>query len=231
MPYQRGSGFVGLQDYLGANREAAAQMGNSLASEVERQGQAAMGAIDQQAAATQQQISAGTPEFNTFGLEPDEEALLRARVAQGYTGPQDMGNVDAVSAQARKASETAELAGTDTGRAVLLQRGATGPYNLGARTLDAFLAGRGAGARLDAARGKFGELQKYLGTAQGNVANAVNEAKARTLGMQQQAAASTPQYAQPGAPPPAPPAHPRVKNARDIEEERRRQIIARGGKG
>lgn len=181
MPYQRGSGFVGLQQYLGANQEQAQRMGNNLAQQVEQQGQAAQGAIDAQRQQAQQQIAAGTPQYvapDYSGMSRDEAwDAQHARAAPTYTGPKDMGNVDALNTQALEAQQQAQLAGTDAGRAVLLQQGAQGPYGLGARTLDAFLAGRGAGARLNAAASRFGDLQKYLGTAQQGVADAATAAQ------------------------------------------------------
>lgn len=190
MPYQRGSGFVGLQQYLGANQEQAQRMGNNLAQSVEQQGQAAQGAIDAQRQQAEQQIAAGTPQYaapDYTGMSRDEawdaQAARRAN-PPGYSGPKDMGNVDALSTQAQAAQQQAQLAGSEAGRAVLLQQQAQGPYGLGARTLDAFLAGRGAGGRLDAASSRFGALQKYLGTAQQGVADAATAAQGRAAGVQ-----------------------------------------------
>lgn len=232
MPYQRGSGFVGLQQYLNANPEAAANMGNQLASQVEQQGQAAQSAIDAQAAQARQQAAAGTPSGNLYGLDTAEIEALRG-MPPTYTGPESMGNVDALNKQAGEAQQTARLAGTDAGRAVLLQRGqgAGQPYGVGARSLDAFLAGRGAGARLSQAASRFGELQKYLGTAQQGVADAVTGAKAQTEQVRGQIAAlPAPQYA-PSAPPRPPPSDPRAQGVPDVEEENRKLIRMRGGRG
>jgi hypothetical protein len=194
MPYQRGSGFVGLQQYLGANQQAGQQLGNQLATQVEQQGMAAQGAIDAQRAAMEKQIAEGTPGFNTYGLEPDEVAAMRERVQQGYTGPTSMSNsnADTLSRQAIDAQSLARMGGSDAGRAVLLQRGqqTAAPYNLGARSLDAALAGRGGGQRLAQAASRFGELQKYLGTAQQGVADSVKAAQERTRATQAQVAAT-----------------------------------------
>lgn len=186
MPYQRGSGFVGLQQYLGANQEAAQRMGSQLAGQVEQQGLAAQSAIDARRQQVQQQIAAGTPQYvapDYTGMSRDEawdaQAARRSNLPS-YTGPTDMGDVEALSQQAQAAEQQAQLGGTDAGRAVLLQQQAQGPYGLGARTLDALLAGRGAGGRLDAAASRFGDLQRYLGTAQQDTA-------ARAAAGQQQA--------------------------------------------
>lgn len=178
MPYQRGSGFVGLQQYLGANQEAAQRMGNQIAQGVEQQGQASQNAIDAQRQQAQQQIAAGTPQYeapNYEGMSQDEAwgaQAARRSTPITYTGPQDMGNVDALATQAQAAQQQAQLAGTEAGRAVLLSQQNPGQYGLGARTLDSFLVGRGAGARLDNASSRFGDLQRYLSGAQQQVASA-----------------------------------------------------------
>lgn len=192
MAFQRGTGFVGLQQYLNANQAQAQSMGNRLADDVEKRGNEAMGAIDAQRAVTGRQIEAGTPTYNLAGLDPDEREYARTVATRGYTGPQDMGDTTALASQAQSASEQANLGATEAGRAVLLAQQAKGPYSLGARTLDAYLAGRGAGGRLEAAQGRFGDLQKYLTGAQQQVADQVSGAKAQTATVQGQFAA-TPQ--------------------------------------
>lgn len=205
MPYQRGSGFIGLQQYLNANQEAAKRMGEGLASSVEQQGQAAQSAIDTQQQQDEQAIAAGTPQYTPIpdytGMRTDDAwaaQVQRGNTPTEYTGPQEMGNMDALGKQALEAQQQAQLAGTEAGRAVLLQQQAKGPYGLGARTLDAFLAGRGAGGRLQAAASRFGDLQRYLSGAQESVAGKV-------AGAEQTAANVGAQYrAEPKVPRPAP---------------------------
>lgn len=227
--YQRGSGFVGLRDYLNANPEAGQRMGNELATQVEQQGAAAQGAIDTQRGLIEQQIAAGTPTLNTYGLDTGEVEALRS-MPPAYTGPQDMGNVDALNAQALQAQQAAQLGGTDAGRSVLMQRSGTAAPTVGGRSLDAALAGRGAGNRLAAATSRFGELQKYLSGAQQQVGAKVQGAKEQTARVREQIAAMpAPQFA-PSAPPPPAREDPRVKNARDINA-RNRLVQRHGGRG
>jgi hypothetical protein len=192
MPYQRGSGFVGLRDYLNANPEAGQRMGEAIASQVEQQGQAAQSAIDAQAGLIQQQIAAGTPQYaapDYSGMSRDEawdaQALHRSTPV-AYTGPKDMGNVDALGTQAVEAQTAAQLAGTDAGRAVLMQRSGNAAPTVGGRSLDAALAGRGAGNRLAAASNRFGELQKYLSNAQQGITDKAAAAGAQAAQVQQQ---------------------------------------------
>ena len=231
MPYQRGSGFVGLQQYLNANQEAGQRMGDELASQVEQQGAAAQGAIDAQRALTEQQIAAGVPQFNPYGLEPDEIVAAQANAAKGYAGPQDMGNVDAIATQAQEAQQAAKLAGTEAGRSVLMQRAGNAAPTVGGRSLDAALASRGAGNRLAAASSRFGDLQKYLTTAQAGVAESVKGAQEQTKKVQgQYAALPTPQYAPPAAPT-APRVDPRVSGNQQVTEDNKRLIRMRGGRG
>lgn len=170
MAYQRGTGFVGLQSYLGANEEQGRKMGQGLIGQVNAEGQAAQGAIDQGVKTFNDAAAAGTP---TYGGLPDSQNLpgtaelyLQGKVAGStYTGPKTLGNTDALSKGAAGAAQTAGLASTDAGRATLLAKQAKGSYGLGARSLDAALAGRGGGAELDAATTKYAKLQDYLGTA------------------------------------------------------------------
>lgn len=226
MSFQRGSGFIGLQQYLNANRQQAEEMGNRVAAGVEQAGAAAQGAIDQRRAEVEGQIAQGVPQGpgSTYGLEPDEVAAMRANGIAGanYTGPQDMGNVDALSEQAGKAQQQARLAGTDAGRATLLRQGAgPAPYSTGQSMLDSFLVGRGAGQRLDAAASRFGDLQKYLGTAQEGVAASAKGAQDRAKAVRAQyEAIGVPTYAAPAAPAQQPyPGQPYVDNAKRVEDE------------
>lgn len=175
MAYQRGTGFVGLQQYLSANQEQAQRMGQDLTQQVNAEGGAAQGAIDAASQDFNQQAAAGTP---TYEALPEDQNVLGAaqnfvadRVGKAtYKGPTSLGGTDALSKQAAGAQQTAGLASTDAGRATLLAKGAQGQYGLGARTLDAYLAGRGGGEALQQATSKYQGLQDYLGTAKSNAA-------------------------------------------------------------
>ena len=226
MPYQpRGSGFIGLQQYLNANRGAAQEMGSRVAGQVETAGQAAQAAVDAQQKELEAQIAAGTPtaDTNTWGLEPDEVAAKRAAgMGATYTGPAGMEVSEGLNRQVSEAQRQAQLAGTDAGRSVLLRQGApAGPYTTGQSMLDSFLVGRGAGERLDKAAARFGNLRAYLGSAQKGVAGKVGAAQEEAKRVQGvYGAMPTPTYAAPAppAPPPAP-GQPYVDNAKRVEDE------------
>lgn len=246
MPPMRGSGFVGLQQYLDANRESAARMGQGLVDQVEQEGGAARGAVDAAVTDAEGKIAAGTPTFNpqaTYGLEPDEVAAARPGLEGAqYTGPSGLEGGDDLATKTFSAQQTAELAGTDAGRAVLLAKGRKGPVSQGGGMLDAFLAGRGGGAALDRTVGSYSKLRDYLGTAQKGVATKVEGAKTAAEEVRKKNAVllgSASTYAPPSNPntythpgqlqPPKAP-HPYVDSAKKIEDDNRTKYRA-GARG
>lgn len=175
----RGSGFVGLQQYLGLNREAGERMGGDFASQVEREGQAAMSGVDAASAAYNNAAGVGItydPNSNVPGAMANVD---RANRVLGAT-PGAFGS-DALALQAANAQRTARMAGSEVGRQTLLrqQYGQNAPYSQGASMLDAALAGRGGGQRLDKAAGGFSRLREYLGTAQSTAEGQAADAKKR----------------------------------------------------
>lgn len=157
-PYQRGTGFVGLNQYLGLNRGAAGQMGNALAQQAEQQGAAAQGAID-----------TATSKAN--------EAVKAGGTGQGYSGPTGLGDMATLYGQAAGAQNYANALGNNAGRATLLGQ-QYGANTWGGGQLDAALAGAGAGGqRMAAAQGKYGKLLEYLGNAQQGVQQRAADAR------------------------------------------------------
>lgn len=235
MPSPRGSGFIGLGQYLQANQQAAQQMGNALAQGIEQQGADAKGSIDQAGQLFDTRATQGTPTEASLStdimLEPGivGDAARQGRI--GYTGPKqlsDVANVDALSAQAQTAGDRARLGATDAGLAVLMgQQG--GANTQGGRVLDSFLARRGAGERLDKAASAYGRLGSYLGaaqdkaTARGKQGESDAAALSSKLGAQYPASPATPARVTPAATAAtsATATNPRVKNAKQIEDENR----------
>lgn len=166
MAYQKGSGFVGLQQYLNANQQQAQQMGQQVAGQIDTAYGGVRSEADQMLAGVQGQAAAGAPAYQ----DPADLATANERAAgvgTTYTGPEGLSNAQnaALEASAKKAVDTAALGGTDVGVATLLQqqrgRGYTG---VGGRSLDAFLARRGAGVELDdASKTGMDGLRAYLG--------------------------------------------------------------------
>jgi hypothetical protein len=174
----RGSGFVGLTNYLGLNRQAGERMGQQLAQQVESSTNAARGAVDVASADFAQRSAAGMPGAMPYGLDAAErDAWLSS--APVYTGPKQFGDVadlSAIEGQVATAERQGRLASTDYGRAALM--GGTGSQ--GGRMLDAALAGRGGGVRLEQAAKGYQGLRDYLGLAKTNAAGmaATGEQKA-----------------------------------------------------
>lgn len=189
---QRGSGFVGLRDYLGLNRQKGEEMGNRLAGRVEGNASRARGAVDAAQAEALGKVEEGTPKYTEvpYGYDAAEADAWRASpigpTAPKYTGPKEMGDVVDATRMGEldkglaDAERSARYGATDAGRAVLLGEEYGGPTTQGGRMLDASLAGRGAaGERLQAAASGAGKLREYLGLAKTNTANAIASAEGR----------------------------------------------------
>lgn len=167
MAYQRGSGFVGLQQYLNANQQQGQAMGGSVAGRVEGQQHDVRSAADSTINDVTQAAATGTPTYSDPG-NLDTAQARAAGVGTTYTGPQGLSpeQWSNLNNKATAAGTNAQYGTTDAGVATLLQqqygKGYTG---VGGRTLDSALARRGAGERLDYAAGKgMDALRSYLGT-------------------------------------------------------------------
>lgn len=186
MAYQRGSGFVGLQQYLGANQQAAQQLGNTVAGQIEGAQQGVRSAADTALAGVQQAAAAGTPVYS----DPGDLATAQARASGGstvYSGPQGL-NLQPLEAQATEAGKKAQYGTTDQGVATLLQQQyGQGYTGVGGRSLDAALARRGAGERLDYAAGKgMDALRSYLGDAGMKAGEAVEQGRVNAANVRNQ---------------------------------------------
>lgn len=165
----RGTGFTSLADYLNLNREAANRMGGELVGDVESRGQAAQQAISDYGADFTKRVAAGIPGYSEEGVGSSADAAARAAGAT-YGGPTewDAARVSELGRQANEAAFRARLGTSDVGRGMLLQEryAPTGGYTAGASGLDAFLAGRGAGAQAAAQASRWNELQNQLAQGQ-----------------------------------------------------------------
>lgn len=183
MAYQRGSGFVGLQQYLNANRQQGAALGGAVAGRVEGAQRDARDAGAATIAGLQDAVTAGTPQY----VEPSSVGDAQRRLgANAYTGPEGLteAQIGGLNQQADKAEEMAKLGTTDAGVATLLQQQYGNGYTgVGGRSLDAALARRGAGERLDAAPKGMEGLRSYLGTLPGQAAAIVDRGKDITSGV------------------------------------------------
>jgi hypothetical protein len=170
MAYQKGSGFVGLNQYLGANQQQAQQMGNTVAGRLEgdiaNTVSATQSGLDDAVSRVQSQAAAGTPQYVAPTSQDDADAKL---LAARYTGPHGLSAADVAAARGGMdtATQQGKLGLNDAGVATLLQQQYGNGYTgVGGRSLDAALTRRGAGERLDKA-GSSGvdKLKAYLGDA------------------------------------------------------------------
>lgn len=149
-----GSGFVGINDYLAANKEGSADLGNTVAGGINSTTDAAKSAID-----------TGT---NTFNAKANENKInynentvndtLNTGVAGNdfnklisgtYAGPKtwaDAGVQDQADTAVAKANENATLANTQGGRTQLLQQIISRPMTFGSGNLNSALLSGNEGA-------------------------------------------------------------------------------------
>lgn len=166
---QRGSGFVGLDKYLAANRNAAKRMSDALAGTVETAGAESESDVADVTEQYERDVAAGIPQFNENG-EPLTPAELQALIDAKYTGPEslsDMAGWDAAKAKVDKTAQDAARLSSLSGRMGALQDqyGKGGGYNLGSQRLDSFLSGATGGGRFQELKDKYGALSESVGGA------------------------------------------------------------------
>lgn len=229
---QRGSGFVGLQSYLGLNRAAGEKMGNELAEDLEERGGRVKSGVDTATKQFTQNSGAG----ETFGsLNNTPDAMRNVDQATRILGTPTEVDLSKYTDEADKVARDAALAGTDAGRAVLLRQ-KYGNSSVGGGMLDAVLTGRGGGQRLENDAKGFQGLRQYLGTAKKDADTAAAEAKKRAgeaLGQAGTYLTNAPPMGMAVTAPLAPPAQvprlpavPQVGNAQTIADENKRKAKA-----
>lgn len=149
-----GGGFVGIEQYLAANRGATQRLGGQVAGDISATGDRAKFEIDRSAQEFNREADEGTTRIGDdllglIGSSPQaitadaakRAAVLKARDAQ-YAGPQSLDESKYFTTNATKAlgevSRTRDLLGTSQGIGQLTNRVA-GNRTAGARTLDAGL--------------------------------------------------------------------------------------------
>lgn len=183
MAYQRGSGFVGLQQYLNANQQKGAAMGAAVAGRVEGAQHGVRDEANSVMEGLQTAVTAGTPQY----MEPISVGDAQRHLeANRYTGPEGLteAQISSLNTNADKAEELAKLGTTDAGVSTLMQQQYGNGYTgVGGRALDSALVRRGAGDRLDAAPKGMTGLRSYLGTLPSAAAAIVDRGKDITSGV------------------------------------------------
>lgn len=188
-PQKQGTGFVNLSSILAANRGAAQQMGNALASGVASQGQQVEQGIQQAAGQFSRGVSSGTPGFNE-ALGTDRQAI-QAGTRATYTGPRTWEEAGVTAEQngklttdANRAQDAARALTTQGGRAALLRQQSPG-LTAGGASMDAFLAGAGGGQALRETGARYANLSQILADARGEVTGQVAGAEQAAADAQQ----------------------------------------------
>lgn len=210
--YPRGSGFLGLTNYLGLNQEAGQRMGSVLAQEVSQAGAPVAESIRKASEDFTTKAVRGTPTYDegTAMLEPGAlgEAARQGRIV--YSGPKDLSEVTDVAnleGEAQKAEDFAKQAGSEAGISALYQErhGSKGGYSQGASMLDAALTSRGGGATLKNAAKGYAGLLDMLGVAKSGASASVANGKQGASELSEKYKKEFPAGKPYTAPPPLPP--------------------------
>ncbi len=128
--------FVNAADYLTKNPEGSAQIGNAVAGNLAKEGEAASSAVDAAGTKFNQDVSAGGTTLDqgllnsalsnptSFVQDPNNVAKFAALRDASYKGPSDLQGTDSFSDTSAKVSKLAPLAtsiGTEEGRNALVQ--------------------------------------------------------------------------------------------------------------
>lgn len=167
MAAQRGSGFVGLDKYLAANRKKAGEMADALGNPVDTAGREAQRDVEDVTEQYKRDVWAGMPQYNENGAPlTAADALERSKAT--YKGPgslSDMPGWDAARQKADKAAEDSARLASFSGRMGALQDqyGKQGGYTLGQQRLDSFLSGAAGSKRFEDLKARYGALSQGLG--------------------------------------------------------------------
>lgn len=190
MATQRGSGFIGLDKYLAANRKKAEDMAGGLSGGVETAGGEATGWLEDAQRGFMRDVGASMPQVNEGA--PLSAADAAALGTSAYTGPNSLGERegwDAARQKADKASQGVNALNSFAGRQAMLQDqyGKQGGYTQGQQRLDSFLTGAAGGNRFEQLKQQYGGLSDAFGTA-----NTASQKQAQTAA--ESAAATAKKY-------------------------------------
>ena len=176
---QRGTGFIGLDRYLEANRGAAQRMADNLLSPVAERGAGAQQGLEDAWKEFEEKKKGGTLTYDPANLTAAQAA---ERAGKTYDGPNSLSDVAGYGyarEQADKAAKDSRLLADGAGRQALLQDayGKEGGYTPGMQRFDSFLTGAAGNGRFEELRSKYGSLSEKFGAdntaAQGQAKEAV----------------------------------------------------------
>lgn len=202
-PRQLGSGFTNLQKVIGANK--GNQLGNAVSSGIgNRVGQIKndLGTAQQKFQTDLQGNRVDTEENKSFvntalndpyasSQDSNNVSKFQSLLKGDYSGPQGLGNADAINAQAQEAAQYGNSATSAAGRNTLLQRYAGGnKYSQGQQRLDGLLLGQTGANQLKQVRREASGLGNEisgattLAQAQAQAAAAANKGFASDINNQ-----------------------------------------------
>jgi gas vesicle protein len=186
--------FVGIQQYLNANKTQAAQLGDQTAGVIQKSADDARSGLNQLNQAASNQIKTiaapGQDTYNTLSAgaenlsEAQKKQLRDASVAK-YTGPNSVSDFGDAYTKAQTAEKKAvgniDGAGTEEGRMGLVEQVSSGPRTKGMNTFDGLLLQTGGGREKieQAAKANQG-IKGGTDTAATNIGSQINQAKTQT---------------------------------------------------
>lgn len=206
-PAQSAPGYVNFSRLLAINQGGAQKMADNLASTVQQKGSEASNQIQGANQGFQQQVKAGTLNFQRPWAPSQNESAanlyaqagaLSENGKKGYSGPKDWAGAgyDTVGLKgaASDASQAAKNLTTAGGRGSLLRAQAGGPYSAGMSTLDSALSGAALGSRGRDLSALYGGLSQQLMDYQAAGGKAVEGATAASNAAAQQYATEAERY-------------------------------------
>jgi len=191
--------FATIQDYLGANKTQAEDLGQKVSGSLANTYGQETGAIDTSAKNAQNAIKAGTVNFDqglvneavntptSVANNPDKLSAFQKQWNASYSGPSSFETSDqynTASAAANEANTRAQELGTTGGQQQLLQD-QFNVYGQGNKGLDtALLQSSSAFPTLQNQQKQFQSIQDYLTNAAGNVDTAATNAATNTAATQ-----------------------------------------------
>lgn len=179
-----GTGYIGLEQWLGQNQAQAAGMANSLAGRIDAQGGRTEGLVRHAVEDFEQGVDGAALNHSNDGLygkygerlsgamqlATDREKMAEKYLEAGWKGPGTLDEIDTYKnarALANTAQNDANMASDFYGRQALLQKqaGQGGGYSLGQQRLDSALVGAAGGDRLNSTRAQWGGLLGRLDSA------------------------------------------------------------------
>lgn len=186
----KSSNFVGLNQYLNANKPQAAKLGDQAAGVINNSANEAKNSVNSLNQAASEQIkptqSLGSSIFDKLNqgaenLSQDEKSQLKSTAGAQYTGPKTVADFGDTYSNAQKATKTAaqniDDSGTEQGRMNLITQVNNKPRTQGMNVFDnALLQAGGGREKIDQAAKANQDVKGSLDIATANIQNQIGRA-------------------------------------------------------